>query len=63
MVHTIVVDNTGGHWVHSEEHVEGKTFTINKTFIATAGKTYTIDIDAVDHNENLTKEELTVSAN
>ena len=63
MVHVIVTDNTGGHWVHSEDHWDGKNFDINKTFTATVGKIYTIHIDATDHNENTTTREMTVSAN
>jgi hypothetical protein len=63
MIHVIVTDNTGGHWVHSEDHVDGKNFDINKTFTTTAGKIYTIHIDATDHNENTTTKEMTVSAN
>jgi hypothetical protein len=63
MVHVIVSDNTGGHWVHSEDHPDSKSFAINKTFVASPGKTYTIHIDASDHNENTITSELTVSAN
>jgi hypothetical protein len=63
MIHAIVVDNTGGHWVHLEEHIDGKTFDINKTFSITAGKIFTITIDATDHNDNTTKKEITVTAN
>lgn len=63
MVHTIVTDNSGGHWVHSEEHTDGKNFEVNKTFTAISGKTYTIHIDATDHNQNITEKEMTVSAN
>jgi hypothetical protein len=63
IVHTIATDNSGGHWVHSEEHTDAKKFEINKTFIAISGKTYTIHIDAEDHNENITQKEITVSAN
>lgn len=63
MVHTIVTDKSGGHWVHSEEHTDGKNYNINKAFTALSGKTYTIHIDATDHNENITEKEITVSAN
>jgi hypothetical protein len=63
MVHTIVTDNSGGHWVHSEEHTDAKNFEVNKTFTAISGKTYTIHIDASDHNENITQKEITVTAN
>lgn len=63
MVHTIVTDNSGGHWVHSEEHTNGKIYEVNKTFTAISGKTYTIHIDATDHNQNVTEKEMTVFAN
>lgn len=63
MVHTIVTDNSGGHWIHSEEHTDGKNYEVNKTFTAISGKTYTIHIDATDHNENITAKEIIVSAN
>ena len=62
-IHVIAVDNTGGHWVHSEEHVDGKTFEVVKTFVANAGKNYTISIDATDHSENTSTKKLTVSSN
>jgi hypothetical protein len=63
MVHVIVTDATGGHWVHSEDHTDSKSFDINKSFISQAGKIYTLHIDATDHNENNTIKEFTVSAN
>jgi len=63
MVHVIAVDNTGGHWVHSEDHVDGKTFEVNKTFVTNLGKIYTITINATDHDENTATKEITVSAN
>lgn len=63
MVHTIVTDNTGGHWVHTEEHTDSKTYDVNKTFTTISGKTYTIHVDATDHNENVTQKEITVSSN
>jgi len=63
MIHVIAVDNTGGHWVHSEDHVDGKSFQVNKTFITNPGRTYTITIEATDHNDNTTLKEITVSSN
>jgi hypothetical protein len=63
MIHVIAVDNTGGHWVHSEEHVDGKNFQANKSFIANPGKIYTVAIDATDHNDNTASKEITVSGN
>ena len=63
MVHVIAVDNTGGHWVHSEDHVDGKSFEVNKTFIANPAKTYTITIEAADHDDNTVTKEIIVSSN
>jgi len=63
MIHVIAIDNSGGHWVHSEEHVDGKTFEINKSFVTNPGKTYTITIDAIDHDENTTTKEIIISSN
>lgn len=63
MVHVIAVDNTGGHWVHSEDHVDGKTYEVTKTFITNPGSTYTITIDAEDHDENIATKMVTVSSN
>lgn len=63
MIHVIAVDNTGGHWVHSEDHIDGKGFTVNKTFTTVAGKTYTITIEATDHDDNIATKEITVSSN
>ena len=63
MVHVIAIDNTGGHWVHSEDHVDGKSFEIVKTFVTNAGKNYTISIDATDHDENTATKQINVSSN
>jgi Bacterial Ig domain len=63
MIHIIAVDNTGGHWVHSEEHVDGKSFERVKTFIANAGKNYTISVEATDHDENSATKEIHISCN
>lgn len=62
-VHLIVTDNSGGHVIHFEEHYDGKTYSLNQSFTAQAGKTYKIEMDAVDHNDNVGKKELNVSAN
>jgi len=63
MVHVIAVDNTGGHWVHTEDHVDGKSFEVVKTFVTNAGKNYTISIDATDHDENTATKQINVSSN
>jgi len=62
MVHVIAVDNMGGHWVHSEEHVDGKSYEVTKSFVTNPATTYTITIDAADHDENIATKILTVSA-
>jgi len=63
MIHVVAVDNSGGHWVHSEDHVDGKNFTVNKTFTTAPGKIYTITIEATDHDNNTALKEITVSSN
>jgi len=63
MIHVVAVDNSGGHWVHSEDHVDGKNFTVNKTFTTVPGKIYTITIEARDHDDNTASKEITVSSN
>ncbi|MBO9682507.1 MAG: DUF4625 domain-containing protein [Flavisolibacter sp.] len=63
MVHVIAVDNTGGHWAHSEDHVDGRNFQVNKTFVTNPGKTYTITIEATDHDDNTASKEIIVSSN
>ena len=64
MVHLIVLDNSnGGHMLHFEDHFDGKTYELFKTFSPQAGKTYSIEIGATDHNGNRTTKQLTVSAN
>ena len=52
MVHVIAIDNNGGHWVHSEDHVDGKSFQVNKTFVTNPDNTYTITIEDTDHDDN-----------
>lgn len=63
MVHLIVTDNAGGHIVHFEEHYEGRTYQMVKTFTVQSGKTYHIEVGATDHNENTGTKTVTVSAN
>lgn len=62
-VHVIAIDNTGGHWVHSEHHVDGNSFQVNKTFVTTPGKTYTISIEATDHSDNSALKEIIIFSN
>ena len=63
MVHLIVVDNNGLHIDHFEEHLDATTYTLNRSFTAESGKSYTLTIDATDHGDNTTVKELHVSAN
>lgn len=63
MVHLVVTDNTGGHLVHFEDHYDGRTYDLNKSFTVVAGRTYTIEMDATDHANNTTRRSLTVSGN
>lgn len=63
MVHCIVTDNTGGHYIHLEEHLDAKSYSLNKTFVVQAGKVYTIEVSATDHGDNLTDKILTVTGN
>ena len=63
-VHLSVIDNnTGGHLVHFEEHYDGKTYELNKSFPVQAGRSYKIEIGAHDHADNDAAKEITVSAN
>jgi hypothetical protein len=64
MLHLAVLDNTtNGHLVHTEEHPDEKTYNLNHSFQPQAGRSYTIEIDATDHNENKALIQLTVSCN
>ena len=38
MVHLIVIDNNGIHLDHFEEHLDAKTYTLNRSFTVQAGK-------------------------
>ena len=63
MIHLVVTDNTGGHIIHFEEHYDGKSYSLHKSFVAQGGKTYAIEVGATDHNDNTAKANITVSAN
>ncbi|MBE7171232.1 MAG: DUF4625 domain-containing protein [Williamsia sp.] len=52
---------TGAEILHLEEHLDQKSYNLNKTFTAQAGITYKIEIQANDHAENEAKLELEVS--
>ena len=63
MVHLMVIDNSGLHVDHFEEHLDARTYTLNRSFTAHAGKTYTITVGATDHNDNTVDKNLIVSVN
>src|SRR5689334_12479439 len=54
MAHLSVLDNsTGGHLVHFEEHFDGKIYHLNQSFVPVTGRSYHIEIEATDHNDNV----------
>src|SRR5215213_11684883 len=61
MVHAICVDNLGGHLLHFEEHFEGKTYSLNQSFPTISGRTYTLEVEAIDHADNTTKKVIVVT--
>ena len=64
MVHLTVIDlSTQGHMVHFEEHFDGKTYELNKSFPTITGRQYQIHIDAADHDDNVAVKECTVNTN
>jgi hypothetical protein len=63
MVHAICTDETGGHLLHFEEHLDAKTYSLNQSFPTISGRTYTIEVEATDHAENVTKKVVVVTTN
>jgi hypothetical protein len=63
MVHAICLDNLGGHLLHFEEHLDAKTYTLNQSFPTISGRTYTLEVEATDHAENVTKKIVVVTTN
>lgn len=63
MVHLIVIDNNGIHLDHFEEHLDAKTYTLNRSFNVETGKSYTITVDATDHGNNTSTKDVHVSSN
>jgi hypothetical protein len=64
MVHVTVTDKlTDGHVVHFEEHTDSKTYQVSQSFLAIAGRSYAIEIEATDHADNISTKQLTISAN
>src|SRR5688500_12079309 len=54
MVHLQVTDlSTNGHMIHMEDHFDGKTYELNKTFATQAGRSYKIELEVFDHADNI----------
>ena len=63
MVHAICVDDQGGHMLHFEEHFDGKTYSLNQSFPTISGRKYTLEIEAADHADNVTRKVIEVTTN
>ncbi|MFL5811661.1 MAG: Ig-like domain-containing protein [Flavisolibacter sp.] len=63
MVHAICMDDLGSHMLHFEEHLDAKTYTLNQSFPTISGRTYTLEVEATDHEENVTKKIVVVRTN
>ncbi len=48
--------------IDQEEHPEETAFNLNQTFPTLSGKSYTIQLSALDYNDNMTSVQMTVSA-
>ena len=59
---TITNTSTGTQMMHLDEHLDTQLYTLDQSFIAQAGNTYTIKIEADDHASNTTGIQLVVSA-
>lgn len=62
-VHIMVTDAVGGHLLHEENHIDVKTYSLNKTFTVAAGGQYRIEIGADDHAGNTATVVLNVTGN
>jgi len=63
MVHAICTDNLGGHLLHFEEHLDTKSYSLNQSFPTISGRTYTLEVEATDHGDNVTRKVITVTTN
>src|SRR6478609_308395 len=63
MIHAICTDNLGGHLLHFEEHVDTKSYNLNQSFPTISGRTYTLEVQATDHGDNVTTKTITVTTN
>jgi len=59
---TITNTSTGTQLMHLNEHLDTQLYTLDESFVAQAGNSYTIKIEADDHDSNTTGIELVVSA-
>jgi Bacterial Ig domain len=62
-VHLFVDKTTGGSIIHFMEHLDANTFTLSDSFVAEAGVTYQIVIQATDHADNVGEVTLQVAGN
>jgi hypothetical protein len=63
MIHAICVDDQGGHLLHFEEHFDGKSYSLNQSFPTISGRKYTLEIEATDHADNVTRKVIEVTTN
>ncbi len=53
MVHIMVLDQgNNGHILHTEQHVDTRSFEINTSFIPQPGRSYLVEAGAKDHAHN-----------
>ena len=58
--HLDITDKTTNEVLHYHYHPDMKTFTINETFNAGTGTTYTIQVEADDHSGNKSEKEIEI---
>ena len=64
MVHIMVIDNSNnGHVLHTEEHVDSRSYDLNNTFSPQPGRSYTIEVGAHDHADNEARKIIVVTTN
>ncbi|HYC28173.1 MAG TPA: DUF4625 domain-containing protein, partial [Chitinophagaceae bacterium] len=60
---TVINTTTQAEVVHFHNHVDVQTYNLNETFVAAAGVTYEIKVEADDHSGNHAEVEFTIHAN
>ena len=58
--HLDITNKTTNEVLHYHYHPDVKTFTINETFTAVTGTTYTIEVEADDHSGNNSEKEIEI---